>query len=101
MINYKEIFELAQQKGYIPYIASNSYPSLKLRDYWYLELCLIHKWLRDIHKVQVLVEWQHAKMFWAVVKGNTPHLETEYCEYGLSYEEALINGIKAALNMLT
>jgi hypothetical protein len=56
-MDYKEVFELAENKGYKNNPFHFTYHQEGLHDY--TELCLIQKWLREEHKILLTVEFTY------------------------------------------
>jgi hypothetical protein len=102
-MDYKGIFNVAQQKGYKPFHSINRLLSKPLiyEKLLYMELCLIQKWFRDDLKIEIII---------------SKHFETSYPEcwgYQINpihgyrifnecwtYEEALIEGIYQGLKLI-
>lgn len=110
MINYKDVFQLAQDKGYklhdnrpIPQALSEETKQKIIL----LELTLIQKWLRDEHKIFLEISQQQyyapnkivfsvnpAKLIAEQMRITTVSPKAE------TYEEALLNGINEALKLI-
>lgn len=101
-MTYKEVFQLAQDKGY----SELSYPDFegyKYENNILLELTLIQKWLRDEHKTEVVIfPMQFLPKNYSVEIGNTlTGLQTSHdLKHFNSYEDALLQGISEALKLL-
>lgn len=107
-MTYKKVFQLAQDKGYkfngvdvMTILLRLKIISLKQRKReTYLYLCEIQKWLRDEHEIR-LKEGQPAaenKTIFTLYKKH--HKLTSITASGNTYEEALLQGIAEALNLL-
>lgn len=111
MINYKEILQAAQAKGYVKHMAfgksawgENSLPSQEENEYcMLLEMTLIQKWLRDSFniRIEVIGNDQNAlcgvKVYYIGEIFTRPSIGTSPM---FSDEEALLIGIEEALNLL-
>lgn len=116
--NYKEVFQLAQDKGFIRPYNFHNYAVTGSKDYTIADsaisllwLTLIQRWLRDEHKIFVNVFPYDAEDFAKAVYGvniiniewgmyKECHVEKMLRTYPPSYEEALLNGINEALKLI-
>lgn len=109
-MDYKEVFQLAQEKGYdsiivfparyggdaaLPHEAINEAAKL-------CELTLIQKWLRDNICICTLIDLQPNGYYWylhdlSLKQDRTISFSREYFD---SYESALLEGINEALKLL-
>jgi hypothetical protein len=98
MNNYKEVFQLAQDKGYKPAF-------FKTENHWQdspesfnrmllLESTLIQKWLRDEQDITVLIDYGFVAKW--DVQGDVQYTSKEYP----TYEAALLEGIHQALKLI-
>jgi hypothetical protein len=111
-LSYKEVFQLAQSKGYgsvivcmakyggsatLPYVVTNGASEL-------CELTLIQKWLRDEHKIYFEIDAQliggiityracHSRLIVGMVRRITTFKNS-------SYETALLHSINEALKLI-
>lgn len=101
-MNYKEIFQLAQDKGYTSEITWLSFPTLEM--YHLVELTLIQKWLRDKHKIIVDVSFDKgigntAPTFYCRIYKGTRDTAKDVPD-AAAYEQALLEGIAEALKLI-
>ena len=69
-------------------------------DYKYLWMCELQKWLRDVHNIEIAVQWFDNCYIKAVAK--KPFKANTYRVEGIeSYEEALEAGLQEALNLIS
>lgn len=127
MTTYKEVFQLAQEKGYRISFADDvsDVGIIKVEDYLWgdedeakqthsiqalleislIELTLIQKWLRDKHNLAVLVTIPF-DVFWRYVidgiNGNGYYTDSDYKDHKEfdTYEQALLEGIYEALKLI-
>jgi hypothetical protein len=106
MNNYFGLINIAMDKGYklSPYAESSNL--VYLPDVAYIELCFIHKWLREKHFISVLPEHGRlpdesfgyfCRIFTATNKDSS---QFKVFEYRATYEEALAEGIKEAIKLI-
>jgi hypothetical protein len=92
----EDLASLAKEKGFITqYFAyvSESFPELV----WLFWLTECQKWLRDMHKIWIVVDYQGADFCWSkLVRKST---ESWY-DVEESYEKALQEGIEQALKLI-
>lgn len=106
-MNYKEVFQLAQEKGYKRrYNYTNYNPPNAEYSTWdentqLLELTLIQKWLRDEKKILVepLFNLENCNSFLCVVYQNNRGKELD--DTFATYEQALLEGIAEALKLIS
>lgn len=108
-MNYKEVFKLAQDKGYglkFTWSLENTEyteTSFDMDDLILCELTLIAKWLREQHKIHITIHlglkltyyWQLMDL--SLQQDNTINTKLEYLP---TYEAALLAGIKEALKFI-
>lgn len=106
MTNYKEVFQLAQDKGYMLRQESTDNGTILYNTEIekYIELTLIQKWLRDEKGIDIEVKnqytdpfqgkWYYATIF--IVRSRTTPPTTQ----DTTYEQALLQGINEALKLL-
>jgi hypothetical protein len=115
-MTYKEVFQLAQDKGYKNYLSdifSDQYTGTRNEGYGdleieaevkeveqFLELTLIQKWLREEKQISVVVEDHYSTMDWVARVRPVWALPSENGRLCSSYEQALLFGINEALNLL-
>jgi hypothetical protein len=112
MINYKELFQLAESKGYILRFehfvlikgASKLEKEIGITKHFeenqLLELALIAKWMRDSHDIHIeLLRLDDSKQFTAQLIEPITNYRS-YHKKCNTYEEALTAGLKAALNLI-
>lgn len=100
MTNYKDVFQLADDKGFSSCIDDQRTPD-------YLKLAEVQKWLRDEHKIFLEISQQQyyapnkivfsvnpAKLIAEQMRITTVSPKAE------TYEEALLNGINEALKLI-
>lgn len=99
----KEVFQLAESKGYIPTdytLNENGFHGYLSDDQYYLEMCFIQKWLRDSHKLFVeVVIMQPNKYAFTVYDTKTAEEVVGYTDYSNTPLEALSQGISKALQL--
>jgi hypothetical protein len=97
-MTYKEVFQLAQDKGYKgKHIA---FPSALISEdeYCLIYLTLIQKWLRDKYMIFVSLDLDRNNSYcFRIMKYNSLY-PTLF--FGNTYEEALLNGINEALKLI-
>jgi hypothetical protein len=106
MANYKEVFQLAQDKGYYSilchlakYRGSAELPHGETDGASELcELTLIQKWLRDEHKAFVEVG-QDKKVYFCKVYGKVLS-PLGFTKNYRTYEDAMLQGINVALKLI-
>lgn len=105
MITYKEVFQLAKDKGsklrfYAPGLIE---VDTENEDNLLLELTLIQKWLRDEHKLYVIVDFPNTLHFcrWSI-EGESFYTDSRYAKNKdfATYEQALLEGIYQALKLI-
>jgi hypothetical protein len=120
-LSYKEVFQLAQDKGYeiyLPDIFSGQYSEGTIREGYsdlrieaevkevenLCELTLIQKWLRDEHKIYFEIDTRlingvitHRVCHSRLIAGMIRRITTFENE---SYELALLHGINGALKLI-
>lgn len=105
-VNYHQVFELAEQKGYHQEYQINlvdeDCPFVSAPDlYRLLHLTLLQKWLRDEKGISVLPE--HGRMadesfgYFSRIFFVKSGASLKVFDYSNSYEEAVLFGIEAAL----
>lgn len=116
MTNYKEVFQLAESKGYELRVLTNFYLLFQSDistiyqknfysedinentnvEYLFLECCRLQKWLRAEHRIEVFISnfTGHYKPYY----GKLPALLNETF-YG-TYEDALLNSVHEALKLI-
>ena len=103
MINYKDVFQLAQSKGYNG-VFNMVVNFIEREKALLFELTLIQKWLRDEHKIfiQPIVRKNDDDIFFSghVEKVVADEMRLVRHPRGESYEEALLNGINEALKLI-
>lgn len=117
-MTYKEVFQLAQDKGFVLTIAKSVGTTgdgkfvINVADYlWeyrngeqmestYIELCLIQKWLREEKSISVVVSDTYVTQDYKVITRMLYSNETLFVELFSSYDEALLNGINEALKLI-
>lgn len=111
----KKLVILAKEKQYFSFHSINK----EVGNGWYIELCLLQKWLREVHNIEVDVmrytysggEYQGKCYMWAIDKYNPNYnpetedpwiLETRQSQgYDFKvYEEALEIGLQEALKLI-
>lgn len=108
-MDYKTLFQLAQDKGYqYQFVHPLFTKEHEKTNFLFLELTLIQKWLRDEHKMKAIalpyslpaaaLEISEVTWIWMIhrVKSSTA-TEVKYFD---TYEEALLNGINEALKLI-
>ncbi len=100
MINYKEVFQLARDKGFDNYFihsALGEYDNNEIIS----EGAFIQEWLRNQHSVDVMglaytMEFgdDKKKYIWVIYKKES---STKYRKYFDTYQEAILEGINEAL----
>jgi hypothetical protein len=99
MTTYKEVFQLAQERGY-----KFKYPTCQVfveGEPELLELTLIQKWLRDEHKILVLIDCVSVgELFQPCIKWHKDAHREQYGSGYTTYEEALLQGIAEALKLI-
>lgn len=103
-MTYKEVFQLAQDKGmnHLQLLSSNHnlYDFIEGNDVnELLILTLIQKWLRDNHNVDIFFEATGAQIRQYMPTVDTPHT-TKCLKWYSSYEDALLHGVAAALKLI-
>jgi hypothetical protein len=107
MSSYQEVFQLAQDKGFTG-LDKWEIILMKWKTTWIhndvilLHATLIQKWLRDEHKIDVLIQrptfadpmWYE----WLIITEDG--LVTDEEDSYVSYEEALLAGIEEALKLI-
>lgn len=107
-MTYKEVFQLAQEKGYelnfVDAAKMSLYEPLELildtKNIYLLELTLIQKWLRDEHNLSIIVEDHYSTCDWVVRVRPSWDMPSENGRLRRTYEEALLEGIAEALKIL-
>ena len=111
MTNYKDTFQLAQDKGYEAQFTnvdtSEKYFAAP-KEWQLLELTLIQKWLRDEYKIMVQPMYVFHRTDEGLPPfnvGKIPNSHTSYIATGENiwcdtYEQALLEGIHEALKLL-
>ena len=110
-MNYKEVFQLAQDKGYNPEYRVDLSPKEQMSQFAdhypsegrYIDLCLIQKWLRDEHKIEVEVGYTSSNEGTSYRYGYGTIGKMNWIfprDFKSTYEEALLNGIYEALKLL-
>lgn len=98
-MNYKEVFTLAQKKGYEEYYhwqhGAEEILQPNVEKFQYMELCLIQQWLRDKKDKRVLVNHSDSFGYYYTINNIKPAFE-----YYQTYEEPLLNGVHEALKLL-
>lgn len=97
MIKYKDVFQLAESKGY------NSFSKMtytKGTNDIYIELCLIQKWLRDTHKTHLSIFFGLSNKYKYSIVKLTPESFNSNDELFNTYEECLLIGINEALKLI-
>jgi hypothetical protein len=113
MTTYKEVFQLAQDKGYKRWFEDNYGP---YGPHDFLELTLIQKWLRDEHKLHIQISvvpasenFPNGRWGWIIYnmnkiedlgKGIELYEKHRNCDAIISHEQALLEGIAEALKLL-
>ena len=59
MKDQKELIDLCKSKGYDKFHPQWFENNKLSPETWYLELCLLQKWLRDVHKILVEVNYRN------------------------------------------
>jgi hypothetical protein len=102
MPNYKEVFQLAKDKGYGQYWTDDAYTHLADGELnVYQELCCIQKWMRDEHKIVLSVASMNPYFQW-FLQDHEKETEHSYLKSGSesTYEEALLQGVLEGLKLL-
>ena len=119
-MNYKEVFQLAQDKGYemaflnrlSEYEKDTKRFEIALSETVLLELTLIQKWLRDEHKLQMMIITSGTKdnLQYVAIMQYCYLPDTEMADelrkvgkripYSTTYEQALLEGINEALKLI-
>jgi hypothetical protein len=114
MATHKELFQLAQGRGYelnfVDAAKMSLYEPLELiidaKNIYLLELTLIQKWLRDELKISVLpIDFIKTHYGYKIIFqfGKSKPKEIIKCSFGSiweSYEAALLEGIAEALKLI-
>lgn len=88
-----EVFQLAQDKGY--------YLFDPIRRSDYIELCLLQKWLRDEHNIDIKIENQYIDATYQCYSAKiSAPLGEKLTENFNTYEKALLQAICVALNLI-
>lgn len=103
----EEFVKLAEEKGYNRFhpdwfINNKLEPAT-----WYLELCLLQKWLREVHEMWVIVTFDSIT-YDVSIYGKYALIPIELKSYlsipdaycFTTYEQALEEGLKQALNLI-
>lgn len=83
---------LAKEKGYYSFHTVNR----EIGNGWFIELCLLQKWLREVHKIDVRIYRDYRFLI------KNKNIATEYYDgkdYN-SYEKALEKGLQKALKII-
>jgi hypothetical protein len=107
-MTYKDVFQLAENKGYKSTVNTNSlFAERNPVEFEILSITLIQKWLRDTHKIYVDPTPYNAVSIYGrnfkESKWVQVYVPTEYDEKEIkfdSYESALLEGINAALQLI-
>ena len=94
----KKLQDLADEKGFF---ILESDLSKDTKDYDYLYMCLLQKWLRDQHKIHVKVDVYSVRTiyYFAKILTDPPYISWRNTDGMFSeYQEALQEGLKVALN---
>lgn len=96
---YKEVFQLAKNKGYkLMYPNKSSITGDALDTANFIELSLIQKWLRDSHKMNVIVI---NYSIWGIASICSANHSKEIKTPNLNcYEKVLLSGINEALQLI-
>jgi hypothetical protein len=104
-MNYKEVFQLAQDKGYLPcerFLNGNGFrsPEFETEEVQLLELTLIQKWLREQHHIDLAIrlDYEAGKYFYDLDAPNWEPIISD--ELSDTYEQALLEGIAEALKLI-
>jgi len=104
MTNQKKLIDLCKSKGY------NRFHTLWFEDNklepktWYLELCLLQKWFREVHNIHMFI-----KVFKDFLKNETTFVcdpcnltsgKSKRIAVQNTYEKALEKGLKEALLLI-
>lgn len=104
MIQYKEIFTLAESKGYACWYDENIITNDTTSKQKYIEMSLIQKWLRDIHRIDLFFDVEGVtNRKYKVILMDKPDAEKLYIYYEelfSSAEAALFFGISEALQLI-
>lgn len=86
----KELVILAKEKQYFSFHSINK----EVGNGWYIELCLLQKWLREVHKIHIHINC-YGDNVWSFhipnIGGDSPFH---------TYEEALEIGLQEALKLI-
>lgn len=92
---YTELMQLASEKGFF------SYDRLVrvYKHHYYLWMCELHKWVRDTHKIHVVVDrdqeyWKYE--LYTIHNGNKhiPRGFPNYINYEVAFEIGLLEALK-------
>lgn len=105
MTTYKEVFQLAQEKGFeLQFTNVDTFEQyFAAPEEWeLLELTLIQKWLRDEKKIAVIVDLPSNGYYWILhdLSLEQDRMISYQKGYSASYEQALLEGINEALKLL-
>ena len=91
----EELIKLAKEKGFISDIIGKSVEAeYSTKDFYYLWMCELHKWLREVHNIHIEVKHTLINEYSSYVNGEVIYIHFK------SYEQALEEGIKAALKLI-
>lgn len=92
-MDYKTVFQLAQSKGFVmPYDKGQ-------KDFDFIISLYLQKWLRDTHKIHVSLPHGNSEKYGWRVYEKKYHRSIEQSKR-FSYEEALLEGITQALQLI-
>lgn len=87
----KKLVILAKEKQYFSFHSINK----EVGNGWYIELCLLQKWLREVHKINVYCipsDFEEGAWYNNIASHNPVFIGT--------YEEALEIGLQEALKLI-
>lgn len=98
----EQLILLAQQIGYSSFHTINR----EVGNGWYIELCLLQKWLRETYNTHIIIAPPKTssiqeKAFTSIHTPNRTHTIWYNNEGWISYEEALEIALQEALKLIT
>lgn len=85
-----ETAKLANEKGFIPENLTISW-----KEDYYLWMCSLQKWLREVHKIFISIYFEHSDWCWRINFNGYEEWTWED-----SYEEALEAGLQESLKLI-
>jgi hypothetical protein len=98
----KKVIELATEEGFISSIIGKSVEAkYSNKDFYYLWMCELQKWLREVHGIHIQITTDDGIDFgWCLNVINSPEDSGYWRYFFKTYEEALEESLKQALILI-